>query len=52
MMLLTLLIFTPIIGSIIVYFAGIRNEKLCKALTILISAFTVAVTLFLFLAFN
>ena len=52
MMLLSLLIFTPVIGSFIVYLAGIKSEKLCKTLTVLISTFTVAVTLFIFLTFN
>lgn len=52
MTLLTLLIFAPLVGSVIVYLAGIVNEKICKALTILISAFTVAITLFIFFTFN
>jgi len=51
-MLLSLLIFTPVIGSFVVYLAGSKSEKLCKMLTVLISAFTVAVTLFIFLTFN
>jgi hypothetical protein len=46
--LLSLLVFTPIIGAVIVYLAGFANEKLSKALTILISASTIAITLFIF----
>ncbi len=52
MALLSLLIFTPIVGALIVYLAGYANEKLSRALTIAISAATVAVALFIFLAFN
>jgi NADH-quinone oxidoreductase subunit M len=50
--LLSILVFTPIIGAVIVYLAGFANEKLSKALTILISASTIAITLFIFLTFN
>lgn len=49
---LSLLIFTPIIGAIVVYLAGYVGEKVSKALTILISAATIALTLFIFLTFN
>ncbi len=52
MFLLSLLIFTPIIGAIVVYLAGYVGEKVSKALTILISAATIALTLFIFLTFN
>src|SRR5208283_4608208 len=51
-MLLSLLMFTPVLGSFVVYLAGVKGEKLCKKLTVLISAFTVAVTLFIFATFN
>ncbi len=52
MFLLSSLIFGPIIGAIAVYFAGFVSEKLSKALTVEISAVTVAVTLYIFLAFS
>src|SRR3990170_4595661 len=52
MLYLSLLIFTPLIGAIIVYLAGFGSAKLSKALTIIISAATTAVTLFIFLTFN
>ncbi len=51
-MLLSILVFTPIIGSIIVYLVGTISERLSRALTIIISAFTVALTLFIFFTFN
>jgi NADH-quinone oxidoreductase subunit M len=50
--LLSLLIFTPIIGSVVVYLAGYLGDKVSKALTIIISAATIALTLFIFLTFN
>ena len=52
MVLLSLLIFMPIVGAIVVYLAGFASDKLSKALTIIISAATIAVTLFIFLTFN
>lgn len=52
MYLLSLLIFMPIIGAIVVYLAGYAGDKVSKALTILISAATIAVTLFIVLTFN
>jgi NADH-quinone oxidoreductase subunit M len=52
MVLLSILVFTPIIGSIIVYLAGYASPKLSKALTIIISAFTIALTLYIFATFN
>ena len=52
MALLSILIFTPIIGAIVVYLAGFTSDKLSKALTIIISASTIAITLFIFLTFN
>jgi NADH-quinone oxidoreductase subunit M len=51
-LLLSYLIFGPIVGAIVVYFAGFSSDKLSKVLTILFSAATVAVTLYIFLAFN
>lgn len=52
MALLSILVFTPIIGAIIVYCAGFASQKLSKALTIIISASTTALTLFILLTFN
>lgn len=52
MALLSILIFTPIIGSIVVYLAGFASDRLSKALTIIISAATIAITLFIILTFN
>ena len=52
MFLLSLLIFTPVIGSVVVYLAGYAGDKVSKALTILISASTIAITLFIFITFN
>ncbi len=52
MFLLSLLIFTPIVGAIVVYFAGYAGDKVSKALTIVISAATIAITLFIFLTAN
>lgn len=42
----------PFIGAIVVYLAGYMGDKVSKALTILISASTIAVVLFIFLTFN
>ena len=52
MALLSVLVFTPIIGAIIVYLAGFVGDKTSKALTIAISAATIAITLFIFSTFN
>jgi NADH-quinone oxidoreductase subunit M len=52
LVLLSTLVFTPIIGALVVYLAGFASEKLSKALTILISTSTIAITLFIFLTFN
>lgn len=52
MALLSILIFTPIIGALVVYLAGFASAKLSKALTIIISGSTIAITLFIFLTFN
>ncbi len=52
MALLSILIFTPIVGAIVVYLAGFAGERISKALTIIISAWTIALTLFIFLIFN
>lgn len=52
MYLLSLLIFLPIIGAIAVYLAGYIGEKVSKVLTILISAATIAIVLFIYLTFN
>lgn len=52
MALLSILIFTPIIGALAVYLAGFASAKLSKALTIIISGSTIAITLLIFLTFN
>jgi len=52
LVLLTLLIFAPIIGGLIAYFAGFISAKLSKAITIAISAATIALTLYIFIGFN
>jgi NADH-quinone oxidoreductase subunit M len=46
------LVFTPILGAIFVYLAGFVSEKLSRALTVAISAATIALTLFIFLTFD
>ena len=51
-MLLSILIFAPIIGAIVVYLAGFVSDKASKALTIIISAATVGVSLYVLLGFN
>jgi NADH-quinone oxidoreductase subunit M len=50
--LLSILVFTPIIGALTVYVAGFASEKLSKALTIIISASTIALILFILVTFN
>jgi len=50
--LLSFLIFGPIIGAFVVYFAGFAGDKVSKALTIIISAVTVGITAFILLGFN
>lgn len=52
MVLLSILVFTPILGAIFVYLAGFVSEKLSRALTVAISAATIALTLFIFLTFD
>ena len=52
MQLLSFLIFGPIIGAFIVYVAGFAGDKVSKGLTIIISAATAALTLFILLGFN
>lgn len=52
MALLSILIFTPIIGAVVVYLAGFASDRLSKALTIAISALTIALTMFIFFTFN
>lgn len=52
MVLLTLLIFAPFIGGIIAYFAGFISAKASKAVTIIISAATIALTLYIFTGFD
>ncbi len=51
-MILSLMIFLPIIGALVTYLIGIVSEKASKAVTLLVSAFTVVLTLFIFTAFN
>lgn len=52
MALLSILVFTPIVGALVVYLAGFASDKLSKALTIVVSASTIALTLFIFFTFN
>jgi len=52
LVLLSILVFTPIIGAIVVYLAGIFGDKVSKAATVAISAATIAITLFIFLSFD
>ena len=52
MLLLSILVFTPIIGAIVVYLAGYAGDKVSKALTIAISAATIAIVLFIFSTFD
>ena len=52
MYLLSLLVFIPIIGSVVVYLAGYAGDKISKILTILISASTIALVLFTFVGFD
>lgn len=52
MFLLSLLIFLPIVGSLVVYLAGFAGDKISKALTILISAVTIALVLFICVSFD
>lgn len=52
MYLLSLLIFLPIIGAVVVYLAGYLGDKASKALTIIIPAITIAIVLFICLTFN
>jgi len=51
-MILSLMIFAPVIGSVIVYLVGCISEKACKAIAIAISAFTIGLALFILLTFN
>jgi NADH-quinone oxidoreductase subunit M len=49
---LSILVFLPIVGAVVVYLAGFAGDKVSKALTIIISAATIALTLFIFFTFN
>jgi NADH-quinone oxidoreductase subunit M len=51
-MILSLMIFVPIIGAVLVYLVGLRSEKASKALAVAISVLTVILTLFIFVTFN
>jgi len=51
-MILSLMIFLPIIGAFAAYLVGLVSEKASKAVTLLVSAFTIVLTLFLFATFN
>jgi NADH:ubiquinone oxidoreductase subunit 4 (subunit M) len=46
------MIFLPIIGAFAAYLVGLVSEKASKAVTLLVSAFTIVLTLFLFATFN
>lgn len=50
--LLSVLVFTPIIGSVAVFFAGLTSVKVSKALTLIISTFSLGVSLYIFAAFD
>lgn len=52
MMILSLMIFIPIIGAVAAYLAGLVSDKVSKAVTLLISASTIVLTLILFYTFN
>ena len=52
MVLLSALVFAPIIGAIVVYLAGYISDKTSKLLTIAISAGTIVITLSIFSTFN
>jgi len=52
LVLLTLLIFAPIIGGIIAYFSGFISARVSKAVTIIISAATIVVALYIFIGFD
>jgi NADH-quinone oxidoreductase subunit M len=52
MLLLSVLVFTPILGAIVVFLAGFAGDKVSKALTIGISTATIAITLFIFSTFD
>jgi NADH-quinone oxidoreductase subunit M len=49
---LTLLIAIPLIGSLVTYFSGYFGDKASKVVTILISAATIALVMFIFVTFN
>lgn len=51
-MILSLMIFAPIVGAAVVYLVGLLDERLSKVLSVIISAFTVGLTLFIFVTFN
>lgn len=52
MFLLSLLIFIPIIGSLVAYLAGYAGDKASKVVTIIISASTIPLVLFIFFTVN
>jgi len=51
-MILSLIIFLPLVGSIFVYLAGFVNEKASKVIAVAISALTVLLVLLVFFTFN
>jgi len=51
-MLLSLMIFVPILGAVAVYLVGLFSERGSKVLTIVISGFTILLTLAVFVTFN
>ncbi|HUK28389.1 MAG TPA: NADH-quinone oxidoreductase subunit M [Candidatus Acidoferrales bacterium] len=51
-MLLSILVFGPITGAILVYFAGYVDDRASKALTIIISAATVGLSLYVLFGLN
>jgi NADH-quinone oxidoreductase subunit M len=52
MMILSLMIFAPLVGSILVYLVGFVSERASKAIAVGISALTVALALIILLTFN
>ena len=52
MPLLSLIVFAPIIGALVVYLAGFKSDRLSKALTIIIAASTIVATLFISMTFD
>lgn len=52
MAIISILIFGPIVAAVFVYFVGLLSVKASKVLTLIVSASTVAIAMFLFLTFD